>query len=74
MTNPFDDHEGVFYVLVNEEGQHSLWPRFAPVPAGWEIVHGEDSRGACLEYIETHWTDMRPKSLIEATEQHTSPA
>ena len=74
MTNPFDDHEGVFYVLVNEEGQHSLWPHFAPVPAGWEIVHGEDSRDACLEYIETHWTDMRPKSLIEATEQHTSPA
>jgi MbtH protein len=71
MTNPFDDNEGVFYVLVNAEGQHSLWPRFAPVPAGWEIVHGEDSRDACLDYIETHWTDMRPNSLIEATEQPT---
>lgn len=70
MTNPFDDEEGVFYVLVNDEGQHSLWPQFVPVPAGWEIVHGEDSRAACLEYIEANWTDMRPRSLIEATEQH----
>lgn len=75
MTNPFDDHEGVFYVLINEEGQHSLWPHFAPVPAGWTIVHGEDTRDACLEYIEANWTDLRPKSLIEATEQqHTTSA
>lgn len=74
MTNPFDDPEGVFYVLINEEGQHSLWPSFVPVPTGWEIVHGEDSRDACLEYVEAQWIDMRPKSLIEATEQRTTPA
>jgi MbtH protein len=74
MTNPFDDEEGVFHVLVNDEGQHSLWPHFVPVPAGWEIVHGEDSRAGCLEYIEANWTDMRPKSLIEATEQRPTTA
>nr|UNQ78289.1 MbtH family protein [Microbispora sp.] len=64
--NPFDDDEGRFYVLCNDEGQHSLWPVFAQVPDGWRIVHGEDSRQACLEYVETHWTDMRPNSLITA--------
>ena len=26
----------------------------------------QDSRQACLNYIETHWTDMRPQSLINA--------
>lgn len=31
-TNPFDDNEGRFLVLVNDEGQHSLWPSFADVP------------------------------------------
>jgi len=71
MTNPFDDPEGVFYVLVNDEGQHSLWPHFVAVPAGWRIVFGEDRRDACLEYVEAHWTDMRPRSLMEAMEQHT---
>ncbi|MCP2257792.1 MbtH protein [Streptoalloteichus tenebrarius] len=66
MTNPFDNEDGRFLVLVNDEGQHSLWPAFVEVPAGWAVVHGEDSRQACLDYVNTHWTDMRPKSLIEA--------
>lgn len=66
MTNPFDNPEGRFLVLVNHEGQHSLWPAFADVPAGWQTVFGEDSREACLAHIEANWTDMRPKSLIAA--------
>ncbi|HEX2316110.1 MAG TPA: MbtH family protein [Thermomonospora sp.] len=66
MTNPFEDPEGAFLVLVNDEGQHSLWPSFAAVPAGWTTVFGEDTRDACLQYVETHWTDMRPRSLVEA--------
>ncbi|MFE0250746.1 MbtH family protein [Streptomyces sp. NPDC059010] len=66
MANPFDDDSGVFRVLVNDEGQHSLWPDFVPVPDGWSCVHGPADRAACLEYIERHWTDMRPRSLAEA--------
>ncbi len=65
MSNPFDDPNGVFLVLVNAENQHSLWPNFAEVPAGWQTVHGPDARQACLDYIETNWADMRPQSLIE---------
>jgi MbtH protein len=64
--NPFDDPEGRFFVLVNDEGQHSLWPAFAEIPAGWNAVFGEQDRQACLDYVEEHWTDLRPKSLIEA--------
>jgi MbtH protein len=65
MTNPFEDENGVYHVLVNDEGQHSLWPTFVEVPQGWTIVHRSDSRAACLDYINRNWTDMRPKSLIE---------
>jgi MbtH protein len=68
MTNPFDNPDGTFKVLVNDEGQHSLWPDFADVPAGWVVVHGPADRQACLDYVEANWTDMRPKSLIEAME------
>jgi MbtH protein len=63
VTNPFEDDEGRYYVLVNDEGQHSLWPAFADVPAGWTIVHGPEARQACLDYVEANWTDLRPKSL-----------
>jgi MbtH protein len=69
VMNPFDDPDANFFVLVNDEGQHSLWPVFAAVPEGWKTVFGEAGREACLEYIETNWTDMRPKSLIEAMEK-----
>ncbi|CAO5236441.1 MbtH family protein [Frankia sp. AgKG'84/4] len=69
-TNPFDDEAGTFYVLVNDEEQHSLWPTFAEVPAGWRIAFGADgagTRAAALGYVEQHWTDLRPRSLRERT-------
>lgn len=65
-TNPFDDADGRFLVLVNDEGQHSLWPSFADVPGGWTTVFEENTRDACLEYIEANWTDLRPRSLAES--------
>ena len=66
MDNPFDDTEGRFLVLVNDEGQHSLWPSFAEVPAGWRTVSGPADRQAALDYVEQNWTDLRVKSLIAA--------
>ncbi|MFI2345842.1 MbtH family protein [Streptomyces sp. NPDC019443] len=63
-TNPFEDPQGRFLVLVNDEDQHSLWPSFAEVPAGWRAVFGDDTREACLAYVESNWTDLRPKSLV----------
>jgi uncharacterized protein YbdZ (MbtH family) len=66
--NPFDDDDGSFLVLVNDEEQHSLWPTFADVPAGWRVVYGEADRDACLDYIEQNWADIRPRSLRERLE------
>jgi MbtH protein len=63
MANPFDDPAGRFLVLTNDEGQHSLWPTFAAVPAGWRVVFGEDDRDACVAWVDAHWTDLRPRSL-----------
>jgi MbtH protein len=68
LSNPFDDNDGTFFALINDEGQYSLWPAFADVPDGWQAVCGPDSRDACLNYIEEEWTDMRPNSLIAAME------
>jgi MbtH protein len=65
-TNPFEDENGRFYVLVNDEEQHSLWPSFVDVPAGWRIAFGESDRASALEYVEANWTDLRPRSLRDA--------
>lgn len=64
MANPFDE-DGPFLVLVNAEGQYSLWPEFAEVPAGWTTAYGPGDREESLRYVEENWTDMRPKSLVE---------
>ena len=64
MANPFEDENGTYLVLANHENQHSLWPAAIAVPAGWEIRFGEESRKNCLDYVETHWTDLRPASLV----------
>lgn len=66
--NPFDDPDAYCLVLVNDEGQHSLWPVFVDVPDDWEAVYGEAPRQDCLDYIEKNWTDMHPTSLIKAME------
>lgn len=67
-TNPFENESGVYRVLVNAEGQHSLWPDFVAIPAGWRAVFGPEPRAACLDFIATNWTDLRPASLIRASQ------
>jgi len=62
MTNPFDDTDGTFRVLVNERGQHSLWPAATDLPRGWVTVFGPDSRAECLAYVSATWLDITPKS------------
>lgn len=62
MTNPFEDPDGTYLVVRSEERQ----PAFINVPAGWQVMHPHDTRQACLDYIDTHWTDMGPQNLIDA--------
>jgi uncharacterized protein YbdZ (MbtH family) len=69
VTNPFEDENATYSVLVNDEGQYSLWPSFKAEPKGWTVVHSSDGRAACLEFIHKHWTDMRPNSLVQRMNQ-----
>ncbi|MED7948426.1 MULTISPECIES: MbtH family protein [unclassified Streptomyces] len=66
MSNPFEDDNAGYLVLVNDENQHSLWPVWIDVPAGWTTVHGEATRQDCLDWIEANWTDIRPAGLVAA--------
>ena len=64
MSNPFEKDDETYLVLINEEAQYSLWPSFIDVPRGWKIVLPASSRQQCLDYVNEHWTDMRPRSLV----------
>ena len=71
MTNPFENENDEYLVLVNHEEQYSLWPAFREVPAGWKTVGPNGKRKECLDWIEANWTDMRPKSLVDAMAKNT---
>jgi len=59
-----DDSE-IYEVVVNAEGQYSIWIADRQLPAGWQAVGTRGSRDACLSHIEDVWTDMRPISVRE---------
>ncbi|MGA8942614.1 MAG: MbtH family protein [Thermoactinomyces sp.] len=63
MVNPFENEAGTYFVLINDKGQYSLWPSFLEVPPGWTVIYGQESRQKCLDYINSHWKDMKPTSL-----------
>jgi uncharacterized protein YbdZ (MbtH family) len=66
VNNPFDEEDANFVVLVNDEEQYSLWPVSVDIPAGWRAVLEESPRKECLDFIEAHWLDMRPRSLRDS--------
>lgn len=49
-------------VVVNDEGQHSVWEMARPVPDGWTVEQSFKSQEQCLEWIEQVWTDITPAS------------
>jgi MbtH protein len=53
-------------VIVNEEGQYSIWPEKKETPAGWKETGFSGSKAECSEYVDKVWTDMRPISLQKA--------
>jgi len=62
-VSTIDDAGQAFHVVVNAEGQHSIWPDFKPVPEGWRETGFKGLKKDCLDHIAKVWTDTRPLSL-----------
>jgi MbtH protein len=54
-----------YRVVVNDEEQYSIWPEHGPAAPGWRDAGFAGTREACLAYIDTVWTDLRPRSVRE---------
>lgn len=55
-----------YSVVVNDEGQYSIWPVDRVVPVGWREEGSRGPKELCLSWIEETWTDMRPLSVRQA--------
>ncbi|HEY0192620.1 MAG TPA: MbtH family protein [Kofleriaceae bacterium] len=74
MSNAMHDADARIYTaVVNDEEQYSIWAADRDPPPGWQRVGTPGTRAACLEYIGSVWTDMRPRSLREAMNDSSRP-
>jgi MbtH protein len=52
-----------YCVVLNHEGQYSIWPVGIELPAGWDPEGFNGTLQECLARIDHVWTDMRPASI-----------
>jgi MbtH protein len=55
-----------YAVLVNDEEQYALYPAERDTPPGWQPAGFAGSEQDCVQWVDTHWTDMRPLSVRRA--------
>lgn len=63
---PTDEAPRHWTVVVNGEGQYSVWPAGRAEPPGWADTGRDGSLDECLAYVRAEWTDLRPLSLHAA--------
>ncbi|MDA5282547.1 MbtH family protein [Streptomyces sp. Isolate_45] len=60
-----EDDKRTYHVVVNHEGQYSVWFTGRSIPNGWRTAGFSGPKSDCLGHIDEVWTDMRPLSLRE---------
>jgi MbtH protein len=69
MSADDSDTNASFKVVVNHEGQYSIWPAEREDPIGWSDGGKSGSKAECLAYIKEVWTDMRPLTLRKSMDR-----
>jgi MbtH protein len=57
------EDDTIYKVVVNDEGQYSIWPADRENARGWKDAGKQGTKQECLAYIEEVWTDQRQNSL-----------
>lgn len=52
-----------YQVVVNQQGQYSIYLIHKELPVGWETCRFQGSKKQCLAHINSVWIDMRPASV-----------
>ncbi|HAT3633461.1 TPA: MbtH family NRPS accessory protein [Raoultella ornithinolytica] len=60
FSNPFDNPQGQFYILRNEQQQYSLWPHHCALPQGWVVECPPQSLEACNGWLAANWSTLTP--------------
>lgn len=67
FSNPFDNPQGQFAILRNDQGQYSLWPQQCELPAGWRVVCEPLPQDACQQWLAENWQTLVPSHFAGGT-------
>ncbi|MFG2500372.1 AMP-binding protein [Streptomyces sp. NPDC048441] len=59
-------------VVLNGEGQYSIWLTDRQLPAGWRVEGTSGTRERCLARVQEVWADLRPAGLRRRTAEGVS--
>ncbi|WP_158945456.1 MbtH family protein [Granulicella sp. S190] len=62
----------MYKVVVNDEGQYSIWPSKRENVPGWNDAGKSGPKEECLSYIDEVWKDVRPLSLQKQMAESSS--
>jgi MbtH protein len=57
--------DGDLKVVVNDEGQYSIWPKMAVNALGWRDAGMAGAKKECLDWIARVWVETQPGCLRE---------
>jgi len=57
-----------YEVVVNDEGQYSIWDAERRLPVGWRMTGKRGTKEECLAHIREVWTDVTPLSVRQRAE------
>jgi MbtH protein len=64
-----EEDRTVYRAVVNHEEQYSIWPVDRELPLGWSDAGFQGPKAEVLAHIEKVWTDMRPLSLRQRSNE-----
>ncbi|EKY3222349.1 MbtH family NRPS accessory protein [Cronobacter dublinensis] len=69
FSNPFDNPQGRFWLLENDQQQVSLWPQACALPPGWRVVAPPQSAHACEELLAPYGAALQPGYFARAIDK-----
>jgi MbtH protein len=69
MNTEDTEDNTIYKVVLNHEGQYSIWPVEKKNPPGWTDAGKSGSKTECLAHIKEVWIDMKPLSLRNKMEE-----
>jgi MbtH protein len=58
--HPDEEDRTIYKVVMNHEGQYSIWPADRENALGWTDVGKTGTKAEVLDYINQVWTPERP--------------